>query len=237
MTKTKIYQIWFLPGEVPPLDFPAIINLPTGDLRYLFFESRVMENAVKEGLHKDCDFFGLLSPNYLQKIEGCKYWGSDVANTSSEPTSKESILQFIEENSQYDVLGLTSHPPHFVCRFAEIYHPNFCRIMQMVLDEIGYDVDITDRNTRIVYFNYFVAKPHILEQFVNELLSPFIAACYENEQLRNIVFYKHSNYAKPFPDNLREMYGIDFYPFAPFLAERLITLFLHKHKHITLKTL
>lgn len=237
MSSINIFQIWYKPGDVPALDFPVIRNLPNGDLRYLFFESRVMELAVQSGLHAKGDFFGLLSPNYLQKIEGCKHWGADVANTSREPVSKESILQFIEDNSQYDVIGLTSHPPHFVCRFAEYYHPNFCRILQMVLDEIEYDVDIMEKNTRIVYFNYFVAKPQVIEQFVYELLSPFIHACYKNERLQEIVFRKHSNYVKELPENLREMYGIDFYPYAPFLAERLITLFLHKHKHITLKTL
>lgn len=238
MSKTvNLFQIWYKDGDVPAMDFPIIRNLPDSDLRYLFFESRVMELAVQSGLHKEADFFGLLSPNYLQKIEGCKHWGLDVANTSPQKTTKESILQFIEDNKDYDVIGLTSHPPHHACKFAEVYHPNFCRIMQMCLDAIGYDVDIYERNTRIIYFNYFVAKQHILEQFVSELLSPFIAACYENETLKNIVFNKHSNYAKDFPENLQQLYGIDFYPYAPFLAERLILLFLHKHQHITLKTL
>jgi len=235
---TKIYQIWYKEGDVPPMDFPVIRNLPDGDLRYLFFESRVLEMSVRTGLHRDCTHFGLLSPNYLQKIEGCKYWGSDVANTSQRrATSKESILQFIDENRQYDVIGLTSHPAHRVCRFAEMYHPNFSRIMQMVLDEIGYEVDITDLNNRIVYFNYFVAKPEILQQFADELLSPFIASCYENETLRKLVFTKNSNYERPFPENLKTIYNIDFYPYAAFLAERLITLFLHKEKHISLITL
>lgn len=235
---TKIYQIWYKEGEVPPMDFPVILNKPDGDLRYLFFESRVMQLAIIQGLHLDSTHFGILSPNYLQKIEGCKYWGVDVANHSKNRVeSKESILEFIEQHQQYDVIGLTSHPPHYVCRFAEVYHPNFCRIMQMVLDKIGYEVDIMERNTRIVYFNYFVAKPHIWQQFVDELLSPFITACYENERLKDIVFGNNSNYAREFPDHLKAIYNINYYPYAPFLAERLITLFLHKHKNISLITL
>lgn len=238
MNKTvNFYQIWYKEEAPQRLDFPALRNLPNGDFRYLFFESRVLELAVKSGLHLESDFFGLLSPNYLQKIEGCKYWGADVANTSSAPTTKEGVLQFIEQHKDKDVIGLTSHPPHHVCKFAEVYHPNFCRIMQMVLDKIGYDVDINERNTRIVYFNYFAAKKDILERFTNELLSPFIAACYEDEILSELVFRKNSNYAKDFPENLKQMYGIDFYPYAPFLAERLITLFLHKHKDISFITL
>jgi hypothetical protein len=238
MSQTKIYQIWYKEGKVPPMDFPVILNYPDGDLRYLFFESRVLQLAVIQGLHLDSTHFGLLSPNYLQKIENCKYWGEDVANTSKNViTSKESILEFIDENKQYDVIGLSSHPPHLACCFAEYYHHNFCRIMQMVLDAIGYDVNINEKNERIIYFNYFVAKPEILEQFVSELLSPFIAACYDNERLRSLVFTKNSNYAKPFPDNLAKMYGIDFYCYAPFLAERLIILFLHKHRNITFTSL
>jgi hypothetical protein len=220
------------------MDFPVILNLPDGDLRYLFFESWAMVKAVEMGLHKDCGHFGLLSPNYLQKIENCKYWGEDVRNKSQHVvTSKESILEFAEQNKDVDVISLTSHPPHLACRFAQEYHPNFCRIMQMVLDYIGYDVNIYEVNTRIVYFSYYLAKPDVLEQFVNELLSPFIAACYEDETLRKIVFTKNSNYAKDFPDNLAAMYGINFYPFAPFLAERLMILFLHKHQNISFTSL
>lgn len=234
---TKLFQIWYKEGDVPPMDFPVILNYPDGTLQYLFFESRVLEFMVKEGVHKKCTHFGLLSPNYLQKIEGCKYWGTDVANTSRHTvTSKESILEFIEQNEEIDVIGLTTHPPHHACHFAQVYHPNFCRIMQMILDEINYDVDIMERNTRIIYFNYFAAKPEVLQQFVNELLTPFITACCENERLRELVFTKNSNYAKPFPDNLAKVYGIDYYPYAPFLAERLITLFLHKEKQITFTT-
>lgn len=235
---TKIYQIWYKEGEVPPMDFPVIRNLPNGDLRYLFFESRVMELAIQQGLHKGASHFGLLSPNYLQKIDNCKHWGSDVANTSQRiVTSKESILQFAEENKDIDVISLTSHPPHLACRFAQEYHPNFCRIMQMVLYYIGYEVNIYEVNARIVYFSYYLAKPNVLEQFVNELLSPFIAACYEDETLRKLVFTKNSNYTKDFPDNLAAMYGINFYPFAPFLAERLMILFLHKHQNISFVSL
>lgn len=235
---TKIYQIWYKEGDVPPMDFPVIRNLPNGDLRYLFFESRVMEKAVQQGLHKGASHFGLLSPNYLQKIQHSKYWGEDVRNTSQHVvTSKESILEFIEENRQFDIIGLTSHPAHLACRFAEVYHPNFCRIMQLVLDAIGYDVDIMEKNERIIYFNYFVAKSDILEQFVSELLSPFIAACYEDETLRRLVFTKNSNYAKDFPINLAKMYNINFYPYAAFLAERLMILFLHKNQNITFTSL
>lgn len=109
--------------------------------------------------------------------------------------------------------------------------------MQLVLDAIGYDVDIMEKNERIAYFNYWVAKPDILEQFVSELLSPFIAACYENDTLRRLVFTKNSNYAKDFPVNLAKMYNINFYPYAAFLAERLMILFLHKNQNITFTSL
>jgi len=101
--------------------------------------------------------------------------------------------------------------------------------MQIVLNRIGYKIDLSEKNTRVVYFNYFVAKPYVLDKFVYELLAPFINACINDDYLFDLVFMRNSNYPKKFT---LTQFEIDFYPLAPFLAERLITLFLHKEKKL-----
>jgi hypothetical protein len=211
--------------DVKKLDYPNIFNYPPNnpEKSYLFMESRVLNKAINSGIHKGLDYFGILSPDYVAKLEECKNWGKELRNNSTAKYKKELFHAFVQKYKGADIISLTHHKPHSTFLVADKYHPNISKITQSLLNQINFNYDVRLINKTPIYFNYFVASPEILEAFNTELLNPFM-------KLANLpILMNDSKYSKPFPPNLAELYGINYWPYHPFIAERLITIFASKH--------
>ena len=129
----------------------------------------------------------------------------------------------MQKNKGADIVSLTHHRPHSTFKLADKYHPNISVLTQSLLNKIGFDHDLKSFDQNPKFFNYFVASPSVLEAFNNELLKPIIRLANLPELMNN------SKYPKAFPPNLAEIYGVNFWPYHPFIAERLITIFATKH--------
>ena len=229
--KTKILQIYYEIEQAPKISLEGFFNglithLPASP-SYLAFESQCMVRAILENRHDNCSHFGMVSWKFLEKMKTSKRWPGLIKNTSSVPFALDA---FYKHASKFDICSLTNHPPHSVYALAEQYHPGICQLTQDIVDELRLDVDVRDMSRHgVIYFNYFVAEKSIYEHFVRSWLWPFIEMALSPRFIHRSL--GKSNYPMPFPDNLQIAFpGINHYPMLPFMTERLINLYLLKHK-------
>lgn len=129
-----------------------------------------------------------------------------------------------------------------VCDIADTYHPGFKHAMFLILDAIGFDVDINEDTRMVCYQNAFIAKTHIFEHYVRELLLPAMKVMNDrnNERIYNIIWNDSGYYKKKdlqIQSRLRQYLGVNYYPYHPFICERLFSLYMQKYKHLTFKHL
>ena len=110
---------------------------------------------------------------------------------------------------------------------AERYHPGFTNFIDYILTEIGYK--IPNVLSKIVLFNHFVAKSEVYERYVREMLEPAMRIMNNMPEL-----HKDANYKKKHPDFTNQL-GYNFYPYHPFLCERLLSVWLEYNPDITFK--
>lgn len=212
-------QIVFTPYFNPP---PAV-NRGDYHQRYIFLESEVMVRSHEVKSYHHYDYFGVLSPNFQKKIDGSRFWG-ELKNTGPQwnPYSWE---RYIEKSNGAPIISFCAHRPHSVFKTAERYHPGIKAMTKSILDEIGYHIDLDDIQQQPIYFNYFLAQTPVFNHFCETLMKPFIKAAVKRPEL-----WENSKYPKKFPEPLQKAYGISHWPFHPFIAERMISLYIHKEK-------
>jgi hypothetical protein len=190
----------------------------------VFFENSVIRKLVEEEKHKDSDYFGVVSYQLIDKIGVIKNWKiKNIANTSVNKFTPE---LFERELYRYkpDAMSFQRHIPHDTVTFADRFHPDFSKYFKEIMNKIGYQWrPIIFEN--VFYCNYFVAKSEIYERYVSEMLAPAMDVMEEMPELMG-----NSNYPKKLPDNLNKSFGINHYPYHPFLCERMFSYFAHVHK-------
>lgn len=189
--------------------------------RYVFLESDVLLRLFESGSHLAHEYFGVLSPNFAQKIDGAKMWGQ--LKNHGPAWDKEQFDRYCDKQYQAPIISFCRHMPHSVFNVAEKYHPGITKITKGILDKIGYEINLTQVNRQPIYFNYFLARKDVFDHFCKTLLMPFIMVAKDEPAL-----WGNSGYGKPFP--LKDTYNINHWPFHPFVAERLISLYIHKEK-------
>jgi len=73
--------------------------------------------------------------------------------------------------------------------------------------------------------NNFVAKKDVYERYVTEMLAPAMEVMLTMPELM-----KNSMYGKPLPENLKKSFGVNWFPYHTFLAERFFSYFCHLNK-------
>ncbi len=229
-----VKQIFYHPSQEAGLDYLGYYNPPPGYRseqgaeEYIFLESRCISKAIRRGEHKGLEKFGLVGTEYRKKIKECKNWSRDISNRSTKEFSPERFSRFCILNKDADLIAFAKHPPHSVFKFAEKYHPGITKLAEDTLSEIGFDINVRALNDNPVYFNYFVATPQVLEGFVKELLNPVMDLATNNPEFKK-RYWRASGYYKKFPPHLKRIYETAVWPFHPFIAERLISLYISKY--------
>ena len=105
----------------------------------------------------------------------------------------------------------------------------------LITNLLKYKVFLDIRSNIVIYFNYFVAKPKIYEDYVKNLLEPAMHLMEHDPEIKKLVNV-NSHYKKPVTPELKAQTGYDYYPLHPFICERLINLYIAKNQAY-LKTL
>lgn len=218
----KIHQIYFNESQKKDLDYIPYENKNCT----VFFENQVIVDLIKSGAHNDCEYFGVVSHGLRAKLALMnKQWASidNLANHSNKkftPANFENALRWHKP----DVFSFEKHKPQDTVTFADIFHPNFANYFSLVMRYIGYEWKPTVFQN-VFYCNNFVAKKEVYEKYVNEMLLPAM------EFMKSVPdLMQDSKYEKPLPDNLKKSFGINHYPYHPFLCERFFSYFCHIHK-------
>lgn len=137
-------------------------------------------------------------------------------------------------NSEYDVLSFTKNTTHHtMLAAADKWHPGFNGTMSKILSEIG--VKMPGEVKKPIYQNHFSASREIYRDYVRTYLKPAMEVM-KNVPEINKLSMVDSNYSKldkASPEklkSLKEKIGIDYYPMAPFLLERLFSIYVYNKK-------
>lgn len=213
----KIFQIYYKDDQIGELDYTPYRN----DNCNYYFEHQVMVDLINRGAHLDSYYFGVLSHKFRQKIAFTKHSGiSNIANKSVQEFTPE---QFERELFRHrpDVMSVQRHIPHDPISFGDRFHPGLSAMFQRIMNEIGYNWSPTSFEN-IFYCNYFVANSDVYEDYVKAMLEPAMDVMARMPEVMN-----NSGYPKPLPDNLRNAWGIDYYPYHTFICERMFSYYAH----------
>jgi hypothetical protein len=136
--------------------------------------------------------------------------------------------------SDYDVLPFTKNSRyHQMLGAAEAWHPGFRPAMQKICDAIG--VFLPSEVKIPIYQNHFSARTDIYQDYVKTYLVPAMDAITFDREI-NAMAIQDSKYSeldgakKEKLDELEKKIGLRFYPMAPFLLERLFSIYVHNKK-------
>lgn len=221
--RDRILQIYHQPDQKNGLIYEPFFNPPVPDHRYLFMESWAILKALNEGLHKNARYFGMLSPRFQEKYQGTAGDIKKFFLHEPKPFTKAG-LQAKLNTSKSDIVALIRPPAHDFMAMAEYFHPGFERAMQTVLRAMGAQI-VSGVCHQPIYFNYFLAREAVWNAF-HVWLEEFINLFSTVPSLKALGM-ADSGYQRPWPEHFKSLFGIDYWPMFPFLAERLIMAFIN----------
>ena len=130
-----------------------------------------------------------------------------------------------KQMGKYDILFLQRHPGStHMLQSMENWHPGSKFMLQELFRGMGFDFNVDQQLKHVVYSNHVMARTDIYKEYVGFLIH---ARNTMNEM--GELFFTDSGYttlAGPLPDNLKDSWGIDFWPMHPFICERLWSIWL-----------
>ena len=212
LTKIKAYQIYYdesqkdslIDGFIPHFNEKATVNL----------ESGVICDLVNRGECSNCDWFGVFSWKIQEKIKGFDF---------------ETLKIAVSEYEDCDLLA--PNPKHYWWgalrkrRKQKEVHPGAWQLIDLIVKKLGLsDKKVLEERGYGIYCNAFLARTEIYLDFVNNLLKPAIELCNYDKELNQLAFGE-TDYLTP-PNNFIKDTGLDYYPWIPFVLERLIMVYV-----------
>lgn len=180
----------------------------------IFFENQVIKDVV---LATEADKIAVCSWKLKQKM---KYYIGQPREITPE------LLE-----SSYDVMSFTRNTKtHNMLAAANIWHKGFLTAFDKMLAAIGVT---RPKEVKIsIYQNHFSAKTDIYQDYVKTYLVPAMDAITNDAELNNLAMAdsRYSDLTHQSGEVLREKLGIGYYPLAPFLLERLFSVYVHNKK-------
>lgn len=183
----------------------------------IFFENSVIVELVKSS---KADRIAVCSWKLKQKLKW--YIGRP------RPITQELL------ESEYDIMSFTKNSKHHGMLYAaDKWHPGFRPTFDKILGAIGKKCPSEVKIP--IYQNHHSSKREIYQDYVNTYLIPSMEVMQNDPEINKLVMVD-SNYSKlnktteEVNRNLKEKLGIDYHPLAPFLLERLFSVYVHNLK-------
>lgn len=212
---SRLIQIYYK-DEQKSACYP-FADLHFNDRLTIFFENSIIKDLVLAS--KD------------EKIAVCSWKLKEKMrwNVCSPRELTQDVLE-----TDYEVLSFTCNTKgHGMLYAAERWHKGFTETMTKILDSIGQKMP--GEVKRPIYQNHFSAKLGIYQDYVNRWLSPAMEVMTNDPKINKMVMHD-SNYSQLAKDSaaksewLQEKIGVPFYPLAPFILERLFSIYIHNNK-------
>lgn len=215
MAEARLIQIYYK-DEQKSSCFP-FADLYFNERLTIFFENEVISKLV--------------TASQDEKIAVCSWKLKDKLKWNIGRPRKLSLEVL---NTDYDVLSFTRNTKHHqMLNAADKWHPGFKSTMKKLCDIIG--LKMPGEVKIPIYQNHFSAKTEIYQDYVNNFLKPAMEAMSFNDELRALSM-ADSHYSEldrattERLDNLERQIGIRYYPLAPFILERLFSIYVQNKK-------
>jgi len=220
MTLLNIYQVYFKEEQLSSIDYIPYYN----DDCTPYFENSVIVDLINSDAHKQSQYFGVLSHKFRSKIaeRKCDHWMNlpNLANHSRMDFTPQQI-DFVLDRFKFPVLNLMQHPSHDPITYGAKFHRDLPKFFKEITKKIGceWKPEIFEN---IFYSNYFIARSDIYESYVKLMLEPAIKIMDGMPEL-----WQNSGYPFALPDDLKNKWNVNFYPYHPFILERLFSYYCH----------
>ncbi len=223
----NIWQVYFDEASKKRCE-PEWNHYDNSDKLNEFFENQVIADLIEKGEHLKDEYFGVFSCDFKNKVIMKGIDGFRI---------NPSTLERSIEKYKVDVFGLCKRRenPNIVTQ-AERYHPGFVNMMKKVLDYCG--LELPDQLKKIVLFNLMVCKAGFWTSYYNNLLKPAMEILKDMPEA-----YEDSRYAligrkdlgDGRGDRFMKGFGKAYYPYHPFICERLASIYLQLHPEYSFK--
>lgn len=183
----------------------------------IFFENSIISKLVMESKE---DKIAVCSWKLASKMR----WNV----CSPRPLTQEVL------DTEYDVMSFTCNTKyHLMLASADKHHAGFKEAMTKVLGSIGQKMPGEVKSP--IYQNHFSAKIGIYRDYVMNWLNPAMKVMEEDPEINKLIM-ADSNYSMLnkrdaiSAEQLQEKIGVPYYPLAPFLLERLFSIYVHNNK-------
>lgn len=214
-SRTDFYQIYY--DDVQESACYPFARLYFNEKVTIFFENSVIVPLV---MYSKAEKVSVCSWKLRQKL---KYYIG----------RRRELTQEVLE-SDYDVLSMTKNSKHHqMLAFADKSHPGFKSTFNRILSEIG--INVPKEVSSPIYQNHFSAKTEIYQDYVKTYLKPAMDVMFNDPEINKMIMVD-SNYTNldrtsaNRVDALKEQIGVGYYPLAPFLLERLFSVYVHNRK-------
>lgn len=133
--------------------------------------------------------------------------------------------------SDYEVLSFTKNTKyHHMLAAANAWHPGFLDIFGKLLSKIG--VAMPGEVKIPIYQNAFSCKSEIYKDYVSKYLAPAMDCIEDDKEINELAMRdsKYSDLTHQSAEHLKNKIGISFYPLAPFLLERLFSVYVQNKR-------
>lgn len=136
--------------------------------------------------------------------------------------------------SDYEVLSFTKNTKyHNFFAFADAHHKNFRATFEKMLNAAGLKMPSKVKNP--IYQNHFSARADLYKDYVKTYLTPCMEVIKSDPEVNKLAMVD-SNYSQlsrmsaEMGEYLRQKIGVSYYPLAPFLLERLFSVYCQNLK-------
>jgi len=180
----------------------------------IFFENKIISELV---MATDKEKISVCSWKLKQKLR--YYIGQH----------REITQELLE--SDYDVMTFTRNTQHHrMLAAANTWHPGFLDIFDKILAAIG--VTRPGEVKIPIYQNHHSSRTDIYQDYVRNYLNPAMEVMTNDKEINALAMRdsKYSDLTNQSGEMLQEKLGINYYPLAPFLLERLFSIYVHNRK-------
>lgn len=231
MSSFRIRQIWYQPLHLGRLDEGFVPYKNT--IVNSYFENRIIKELYYQQDCKGFDYYGVFSWKFQQK------------HSKASASIQRSID--MHESDVYSFFGNKQfrESTKMNC-FYDTHHPNLLEIGKLIIQSL-FKKDIALIKADRIYYNHWIAKSSIFENYCKEMLLPAMELMKNNEEIKALCDEdsgyndtsqrQHILINKPMDaDTCTRLLGVPYYDHRAFVLERLPSIYFalkgHQIRHI-----
>ena len=153
---------------------------------------------------KDADYVGTIAYSYLRKF----------------PDNREYLLDKLD-NLHGDFVGLIEPSP-----YPYYHNPTMKAFMEILILKVGLKIN---PHQRWLFCNYFCCPPRVMKAYIRWFNSVWLPSLYSLHGVWDDA--EHNSPNRPTDEELIKNTGRPYYPYHPFLTERIVSVYFDQVKH------